>query len=191
MVALEELEYLIEPGENVVYRGKPDKKCFIYESILNPFLPFAAIWGLIDFWIIYHAATATEGDALYGLLIFFIPFFSIHLLPVWIYLGAALLSGVRHRNTAYIITDKALYVTKGTFSRTAIRKPFTDLTFVSIYRGLFDQFFGVGDIIATTNEVNQDGSKVTIRINSISDFLEVYERIKELRAANDSGIMYK
>ena len=191
MTLLDELERIVGVGEHVIYRGKPDKKCFIYESIFNPMLPIALIWGILDFGFMFGATSATSGAGFSGMLMFLIPFFALHLMPVWIYLGGALLSAVRHRNTAYIITDKALYVTKGIFSRTAIRKPFGDLTFVNIHRGLFDQFFGVGDIIATTNEVNQDGSKVTVRIDCVSDFLEVYERIKELKAAKDSEIMYK
>ena len=45
----EELRLMVGKGEKVLYFGKPDKKCFIYESVFNPLLPFAALWAVIDF----------------------------------------------------------------------------------------------------------------------------------------------
>ena len=35
-----ELKKLINENEKVLYEGKPDKKCFIFESIFNPLMPF-------------------------------------------------------------------------------------------------------------------------------------------------------
>ena len=40
-----ELKLLIGKDEKIIYAGKPNKKCFIFESIFNPLLPFALIWG--------------------------------------------------------------------------------------------------------------------------------------------------
>ena len=34
---------MIKSGEKILYEGKPDKKCFIFESLFNPLLPFAII----------------------------------------------------------------------------------------------------------------------------------------------------
>ena len=44
-----ELKLLIGKDEKIIYAGKPNKKCFIFESVFNPLLPFALIWGIIDF----------------------------------------------------------------------------------------------------------------------------------------------
>jgi hypothetical protein len=40
-----ELTLLVGKGEKILYAGKPDKKCFIFESIFNPLLPFAVLWA--------------------------------------------------------------------------------------------------------------------------------------------------
>ena len=47
-----DLKKLVSENEKILYEGKPDKKCFIFESIFNPVMPFALIWGLIDFGIL-------------------------------------------------------------------------------------------------------------------------------------------
>ncbi len=46
-----ELKKLIGEGEKILYEGKPNKKCFIFESIFNPMMPFAILWGIFDFGI--------------------------------------------------------------------------------------------------------------------------------------------
>lgn len=41
-----ELKKLIGEGEKILYEGKPNKKCFIFESIFNPMMAFAILWGI-------------------------------------------------------------------------------------------------------------------------------------------------
>ena len=47
-----ELKLLIGKDEKIIYAGKPNKKCFIFESVFNPLLPFALLWGGFDFFFI-------------------------------------------------------------------------------------------------------------------------------------------
>ena len=145
-----ELKLLIGDDEKIIYAGKPNKKCFLFESIFNPLLPFALLWGLIDFGVIGFSMTAKDEKAAF----FLVPFMLLHLMPVWIYLGGALLSFRRYQNTSYIVTDKAIYASGGVFSRHYNTKPFAELSHVDLHRGIFDQWFGVGDIITTSAQAN-------------------------------------
>ena len=45
---VEELKSMVGPDETILYEGKPDKKCFIIESVFNPLLPIAIIWAIFD-----------------------------------------------------------------------------------------------------------------------------------------------
>ena len=45
---LKELKLIVGANEKIFYEGKPNKKCYIFESIFNPLLPFALIWAIID-----------------------------------------------------------------------------------------------------------------------------------------------
>ena len=44
-----DLKQLVGNNEKILYEGKPSKKCFVFESIFNPLMPFALIWAIIDF----------------------------------------------------------------------------------------------------------------------------------------------
>ena len=45
---VEELKSMVGLEETILYEGKPDKKCFIFESIFNPLMPFAIVWAIFD-----------------------------------------------------------------------------------------------------------------------------------------------
>lgn len=183
----EELKAIIGPNEEILYEGKPNKKCYIFESIFNPMLPIALLWGIIDFGIL---GGAMLGGGVGNASFFIIPFMLIHLMPVWIYLGGVLFSSVRYRNTAYIVTDRAIYVSSGIFTRNVNAKPFAELSHINLHRGIFDQMFNVGDIIATTNQFTEKGKSVTINISSVSNYIEVYNLVKKLQTDIYTDVMY-
>lgn len=83
---IEELKSLVGSDEKILYEGKPDKKCFLFEIIFNPLLPIALIWAFIDFGIMGGMFAAHENE---NMLYFVVPFMLLHLMPVWIYLGGS------------------------------------------------------------------------------------------------------
>ena len=188
-----ELRLMVGDDEKIIYAGKPNKKCFIFECIFNPLLPFALIWGLIDFGVIGFSMTAKDEKAVF----FLVPFMLLHLMPVWIYLGGALLSFRRYQNTSYIVTDKAIYASGGVFSRHYNTKPFAELSHVNLHRGIFDQWFGVGDIVTTSAQANpatrngrMTSTNAGISIDSISNYIEVYNIVKKLQQDIYTDVMY-
>ena len=182
-----ELKKLINENEKVLYEGKPDKKCFIFESIFNPLMPFALIWGLIDFGII-GTTLFVSNDAEFGF--FIIPFMLLHLMPVWIYLGGIIFTIRRYKNTYYIVTDNAIYVSGRVFSKIYNKKPFAELSHVDLHRGIFDQMFNVGDIITTSSNMGPNNTSSAITISSISNYIEVYNLVKKLQKDIYTDVMY-
>ena len=189
-----ELTLLIGKDEKILYAGKPDKKCFIFESIFNPLLPFALVWGLFDLFFIGAAFSSDNADKA---AVFIVPFMMLHMMPVWIYLGGALLSFRRYRNTAYIVTDKAIYASGGIFGRTYRSKPFAELSHVDLHRGVFDQWLGVGDVITTSAQANpatlngrRTSTNAGISIDSIANYAEVYKLVKKLQEDIYTDVMY-
>ena len=102
-----DLKKLVNENEKILYEGRPNKKCFIFESIFNPLLPFAIIWAVIDIGFFGRAMLASEEVSL---LSFVIPFMLLHMMPVWIYLGGVLFTARKYKNTYYIVTDSGIYV---------------------------------------------------------------------------------
>ena len=185
----EELKKLNGEGEKIFYEGKPSKKCFIFESIFNPMMPFAILWGLIDSTFIGATLFAGSGEG-GGFLLFIIPFFLLHLMPVWLYLGGVVLSFRRYRNTYYIVTDKGIYISGGAFTKTFNQKPFAELSHVDLHRGIFDQMFNVGDVITTSSNFTVDSRTAALAINSIDNYVEVYNIVKKLQQDIYTDVMY-
>ncbi len=179
---VEELKSMVGTDETVLYEGKPDKKCFIFESIFNPLLPVAIIWAILDFGIL--------GSAMGDMQFIMIPFMLFHLMPVWIYLGGVIFSFRRYKNTYYIVTDHAVYVSSGIFTMNLEAKTFAELSRVNLHRGIFDQFFNVGDIRITTNQFTRKNTPALLNISSIANYTQVYQLIKKLQKDIYSDIMY-
>lgn len=182
-----DLKNLVGANETVFYEGKPDKKCFIAESVFNKLLPIAIVWGIIDFGFI---RTAFSADNAGEMNFFMIPFFAFHLMPVWIYLAGAVSSFIRYKNTYFIVTDRAIYVSGGVLSKTFKTKPFAEMSHIDLHRGVFDQIFGVGDVIATSAQFSGKDGSAAIEISSISNYSEVFNLVKKLQTDIFSDTMY-
>lgn len=190
-MAVSDLEFMVGANENVLWKGKPNKKCFILESIFNPLLPFALIWGLIDLGVVGGMLfTGSAGSAA----VFVVPFMLLHMMPVWIYLGGVFLSFQKYKNTEYIITDKGIYVSGGTFSYNYEMKPFTDLSHINIHRGIFDQWLGVGDVVTVCGHSGynsiQSHSHDGLTICDIKDYQQVFSMLKQLQTDIYADTMY-
>ena len=121
------------------------------------------------------------------------------MMPIWIYLGGAILTFRRYQHTQYIVTDKGVYISGGIFSYTCNMKPFMELARVNIHRGIIDQMLGVGDVVLTSNNladiygsvrVNGRAMDVSITIADIRDYRKVFEIIKKLQEDIYTDTMY-
>ncbi|MBP5679363.1 MAG: PH domain-containing protein [Bacilli bacterium] len=191
-----ELRALVGEKEKVFYEGKPDKKCFIFECIFNPMLFIAIFWGLIDMLFLGAFTFASFQSGEMGMMLFIFFFMIIHMMPVWLYLGGVIFSVTRYKNTYYIVTDRAVYASSGIFHKNYNSKPFAELSHVDLHRGVFDQHFGVGDIILTSNQIStvssSNNTPVTagITLSSIANYTEVYNTIKKLQQDIYTDVMY-
>ena len=180
---VEELKSMVGKNETVFYEGKPEKKCFIFESIFNPLLPFAIIWAVIDVGFLGRSAIG-------GMQMIMIPFILFHMMSVWIYLAGVIFAFRKYKNTYYIVTDHGVYISSGIFAMNLETKSFAELSRVNLHRGIFDQIFHVGDVLITTNQFTRNNMPAVLGINSISNYTEVYQIIKKLQKDIYSDTMY-
>lgn len=191
-------------NERVFWRGKPNFKCFLLESIFNPLLFVAIVWGCLDFTIM-GTAFSSMGEEDGPVAMFLIPFFLIHLMPVWIYIFGVLGCVLRYKHTEYAVTERGIYVSTGFIARKYEMKPFTDLSHVTIHRGVFDNILGVGDVISTCahgsttamyngygygNRRHGHGHMEGINICNIADYQEVFNLIKQMQTDIYADTMY-
>jgi hypothetical protein len=127
---------------------------------------------------------------------FLIVFFALHLMPVWLYLAGVIFSVRRYHNTAYIITDKGIYISGGTFTCNCEMKPFTDLSHINMHRGIFDQWIGVGDVTLECHHSVESSHRSNsshghqLSICDIADYQSVFQMIKQLQTDIYADTMY-
>ena len=96
----------------------------------------------------------------------------------------------KYRNTYYIVTDHRVYVSGGIFTMNLETKTFAELSHINLHRGIFDQFFNVGDVQLTTDQFTNKGTPAVIALNSISDYANVYRLVKKLQRDIYADTMY-
>ncbi len=170
----------VNNDETIQWEGKPDRRVSVFEAIFNPLLPFALIWLLFDGTFIVMSRDAMmsgEGRMLY------LPFFALHLMPVWIYLFGVITAGLKAKNTRYVVTDRAIYIQKGIFTVTTERSPLNEVNHTGIHIGIIDRMFGTGDVVT---ECVHD----THRIENIRDFDDVCDIISRTSQDQYTDAMY-
>ena len=144
-----ELNYGINPlveGETLIWKAKPKKSAFIINKSIT-MAPFAILWLAFDssfITMMFKFDTPTE------MLWFIIPFFALHLMPVWIWLANILTASRKWKNTTYYVTDKRIIIENGFVAGNFQTIYYKDLTNVSLHLGVIDKMLGVGDIYLET-----------------------------------------
>lgn len=197
-----DLELMVGKSERILWRGRPNKKCYILEGIFNPMLPFALVWLLFDsmfFFAFFASSSAIEKTNINPsfAIIPIAAFLLLHLMPVWIYLAGVLFIFRKYKHTEYIVTDKGVYISGGIFAYTCQMKPYTEVSRINIHRGIFDQQLNVGDVVFTTHNDVFNGSRRNtyhlfsgLSISDIPDYQKVFELVKELQTDVFSDTMY-
>lgn len=187
-----EINNYINSDEHVLWTGKPNKAVFIKERIFSPLFIVAAIWLMFDLAFIGGFLGMVSDDLPFSPLLL-VPFFALHLLPVWIYIFRVVFAFREWRNTDYMVTDKAVYATKGVFTTNCDRKTFQEITNVSVHQGIIDKSHNVGDVFIITGfTTNSKGQSIKQGINiiDIEDYLEVYKLITRTGTDIFSDTMY-
>ena len=91
-------------------------------------------------------------------------------------------SFISWKNTEYMVTDKAIYVTMGILTTNCDRKTFQEITNTSVHQGIIDKRHDVGDVFITTGyRTTNKGATVRCGINfmDIEDYMKVYKLINK------------
>lgn len=179
------LENQIGADEHVLWSGTKDRKVSLWESVFNSMLPLALLWGCIDFSIIRGAVSAfRDADVSRMSLGFMVPFFLIHLMPVWMYLGGVISSVFRAKNTRYCITDKAVYVQSGVFETKIRRKEYPHFISLEVGQSFWDKRAGTGDVVIMLDEVyytrkSHRRRNRTLSLANIPDYEAVFQLVQQ------------
>lgn len=170
-------------GEKELWSGKPKKKAFILNQILG-MAPIAIIWLIFDsFFIVSFISGIKEDAEMANMLFFIIPFFALHLMPVWIWLSQLLTANKKWQNTKYYVTDKRIIIQNGLFAANYQSIYYKDIKNVNLHVGLFDKMLGVGDIrfdMGYNIHSNRNSMNINAAILDIENPMDIYPRIQKI-----------
>ena len=164
---------VLTAGESILWRGKPKRGAFIATKSLS-LLPIAVIWLILD---LNFIGKAFSGGQMLG---FLIPFFALHLMPVWMWLANVITAGRRWKNTSYYVTNRRIIIQSGFFAVNETSLFYKDLRNARLRIGLLDKLFHTGDIvfddgIAVNNKQNRGHA-----FEDLEDAEAVYRRVQKV-----------
>jgi hypothetical protein len=161
-------------GEAILWRGKPKRGAFIASRSLTV-LPIAVIWLIFDLTFI---ANAFGGG---GMLLFMIPFFALHLMPVWIWLGSTLTAGKRWCNTMYYVTNRRIIIQGGFLAVNEKSVFYKDIRNAQLYIGLIDKISGTGSIVLDDGyyDYRRHRNHPGTKLEHLEDPQSAYSRIQQ------------
>ncbi|MDR1629334.1 MAG: PH domain-containing protein [Oscillospiraceae bacterium] len=141
-----DIRNVLVEGEKVLWSGKPKKSAFVINKSLM-MLPFALLWLAVDGGFIFIIVSS---GAFSEMAFFIVPFFALHLFPVWKWLSNVLTANKRWENTQYAVTDKRIIIQSGFIGMDYISLYYKDITNVRLNIGAIDKLLQVGDIYFDT-----------------------------------------
>lgn len=182
---INELSNMLMPNETVLWQGVPKKSAYIINASVKMF-PIALIWLFFDGFIILNMV----GEFSSGMNLFLIPFFLIHLFPVWIWLGSTLTASRRWKNTMYAVTDKRILIRNGLIGYDYKSIYYTEISNVNLRVGMIDKILGVGDIYLSLEGFTSKGQPIMSSIIDIEEPQRVFKIIQKTVLDIQSDIHY-
>ena len=164
-----EIKDIIVEGEKILWSGKPKKSAFVFNKTMTMF-PVALIWLLFDGFFI--AMLIISGDVGPGWW-FIIPFFALHLMPVWIWLSNLLTANKRWQNTRYALTNKRIIISSGFIGVDYETVFYKEIKHVRLNVGFLDKLLKVGDIFFELENGSAD-------FLDIEDCYELYPKLQKV-----------
>lgn len=170
-------------GEKEIWSGKPKKKAFILNQILG-MAPIAILWLLFDagFIFMFFSNMGNDGESS-GMLLFLIPFFALHLMPVWIWLSQVFTANKKWQNTQYYVTNKRIIIQNGLFASNYQSIYYKDIKNVNLHVGIIDKMLGVGDIrfdLGYNVMSNKNGMNINAAFLDLENPMDIYPRIQKI-----------
>lgn len=176
----EELKKLMDENETILYRIKPNKMAYIFSQF--SMISFHLILVLAFLFIM--AITGKGIDDIFKIFNELIVFYTILFGIYAVVLGFSIMYLLKlYKNTFYIVTDKAIYVSTGGITKFYYKNLFTKITSVALKsedeRNAIDVRYNVSDIYFYYG----DNPIVLI---CIEDYEKIYNSLRNIRIKSEN-----
>ncbi len=165
---------ILQKDEKIIWQQSPKKRTFALRACMK-FLPIAILWAFLDtFAIVEITRTAISPEFLF----FIIPFFLLHLTPVWICIASTVTGYVKVKYIKYVITNKRAIIIDGKEMFVSNDIKFQEITSCKTSQSFLGKLSNVCDITITSDNN-------TIVFNDIKYAKYICKKINELIENND------
>ncbi len=173
----QEFEAVRDANEQIFWTGKPAFIPFLLRGV--PFLILGLLWGAMDYFG-FIRPMLNGGVKAKGFAGFAIPFFALHLLPLWLgILNMARLLLV-YGNTCYAYTNKRLMLRSGFWGIDFKTIDYDKIQELEVDVDPIEKLLGVGTIQAFSGNTTNRGARVYDEFVGIQDPYDVFKHIKEV-----------
>ena len=158
-----------DDDEKFIWVGEPRFFPFVCMGI--PFLIFGLIWGAFDYFgFIKHMPGKMIGFA--------IPFFAIHLFPLWGSILNMLRLFLVHKNTFYAVTNKRVMMRSGFWGIDFNAIDYDKISDIQVTVNPLENMLGVGTLRFSAGKVSSKGNPLTEDFIAIENPYEVFKKVK-------------
>ena len=166
-----QFEAVRESDERILWVGQPERVPFLIRGL--PFLVIGLIWGAIDYFgFIRHMKAENLG--------FMIPFFALHLFPLWASILNMLRLGLVHGNTYYATTNKRLMMRTGFWGTDFKAIDYDQIVDMEVNVNPMENMYRAGTIRVSTGQTSRRGRRNSQAFVAIRRPYEVFKSIKKI-----------
>ncbi|MDX9916502.1 MAG: PH domain-containing protein [Gudongella sp.] len=174
---------ILNSGERILWADRPNRIVHMMRAL--PMLIFGLLWGTFDLFFILMIRGNGPGLML-------VPFFLLHLFPLWLGVGGMLATLVTYQNTIFCYTDKRVIVRSGFWGVDYKSTEFDAIRTIEVNVNPLENSMGLGTIRINEEHVSNGKSTTRLgkRLYGISRPYEVYKDLKKISLDVRSDIYY-
>ena len=175
------IQSVLEADETILWSSKPKRSSFMLSSFFKFFF-VALIWGLFDGFAIAMIAINIP-NLQWWLIMILVIFFSLHLIPVWIWIASMITASKRQKREEYAFTDRRIIIKSGLISSNIQSVFYNSITSINLKIGLIERICKVGDIYITAGNVKAI-------MEDICDPYFIYSKLQKIANDIKNDILY-
>lgn len=157
-----------DKDEKILWLGTPAFVPFILSGM--PLFLFGLAWGAFDYFIYIRAKDLPESA---------IPFFLIHLMPLWIGIFNLFRLLLVHGNTCYAYSDRRIMIRSGFWGTDFKVIDYDKISDLEVTVNPVENLLGLGTIRFFSGRLNSKGRRIYDRFIGIPNPYGVFKHIKE------------
>ncbi len=174
-----QIKNMLSETEKVVWFGKPQKKCHILGAVLK-MLPIAIIWILVDAFMIGAIVKVGVFEEAPITKYILIPFFLIHLAPVWLWIAGIIKAYAGYKNITYCVTNERIIIKQGLIANDIRSILLLEVDSLNLRAGVLDKICKTGDVYVV-------GKTLSITFNDVVNPEEVYKTLNDTLTLAKNG----